>query len=125
MHPSETSSDGSGLHERIYEIVRQIPEGRVATYGQIARWAGRCTARMAGYAMAAVPFSSDVPWQRVINSKGEVSTRSHGDGHVEQRDLLEAEGVVFNARGRVDLGQYGWSGPGISEQEMNDLLWRG
>jgi methylated-DNA-protein-cysteine methyltransferase-like protein len=113
MHPSDAFSDGGGLHERIYEIVRQIPEGRVATYGQIARLVGCCTARMAGYAMAAVSFGADVPWQRVINSKGEVSPRSHGDGHDEQRILLEAEGVIFNERGRVDLERFGWSSPGM------------
>jgi methylated-DNA-protein-cysteine methyltransferase-like protein len=101
-----------GLHERIYEIVRQIPPGRVATYGQIARIVGGCTPRLVGYAMAAVPFWVDVPWHRVINSKGEVSMRSHSDGHVAQRNMLESEGIVFDDTGRTDLSEYGWEGPG-------------
>ena len=104
--------EGAGLHERIYAVVRQVPAGRVATYGQIAAIVGRCTPRMVGYAMAAVPFWEGVPWQRVINSRGEVSTRSHGEGHLEQRRLLEAEGVTFDDRGRVNLREFGWEGPG-------------
>jgi methylated-DNA-protein-cysteine methyltransferase-like protein len=59
--------------------------------------------------MAALPDDADVPWQRVINSRGEVSPRAHGAGHARQRRLLEAEGIVFDRRGRVDLAKYGWS----------------
>ena len=59
------------LYERIYLVVRQIPPGKVATYGQVAQITGNCTARMVGYAMAACP--DDVPWQRVINAQGKVS----------------------------------------------------
>lgn len=95
-------------YEAIYAVVRQIPRGRVATYGQIAYFLDRCTARRVGYAMAALPAGSDVPWQRVINGQGRCSRRSCGDGHEEQRALLEREGVVFDARGRVDLQRYGW-----------------
>ncbi len=107
----QPSAEGRGLHDRIYAIVRLIPRGRVATYGQIAALAGRCTPRMAGYAMAAVPFWEDVPWQRVINSRGEVSARQHGEGDAEQRRMLEDEGIIFDARGRVDLRVFGWAGP--------------
>ena len=95
-------------HERIYAVVKRIPKGRVATYGQIARIVGRCTARMVGYAMAAVPEGSRVPWQRVINSQGMISARSHGDGDERQRVMLEKEGVKFDAKGRVDLNVFQW-----------------
>jgi methylated-DNA-protein-cysteine methyltransferase-like protein len=99
------------LYERIYAIVRQIPHGKVATYGQIAAIVGSCTARMVGYALAALPFDSDVPWQRVINRLGKVSPRSGGAGSALQRQLLEAEGVHFDHEGRVDFAKVGWIGP--------------
>lgn len=94
------------LYNRIYALVRQIPPGRVTTYGHIARQIG-CTARTVGFAMAALPAGHDVPWQRVINSEGKVRPRRNDDGAIIQRQLLEAEGVRFDARGRVDLIRYG------------------
>jgi len=97
-------------HERIYRVVRQIPRGKVATYGQIARIVDRCTARMVGYAMAALRGRTDVPWQRVINSRGEISIRSRGDGALRQRKLLEKEGIQFDQRGRVNLRKVRWAG---------------
>jgi len=96
------------LYEKIYNVVRQVPSGKVATYGQIARIIGWCTARMVGYAMAALPSNTDVPWQRIINHKGEISRRSRGDGSLRQRRLLQAEGVKFDRRGRVDLAKFRW-----------------
>lgn len=99
------------VYERIYAIVRQIPAGRVATYGQIAAIVGGCTARMVGYAMAALPYDTDVPWQRVINSQGQISPRIGGIGSAEQYQLLTAEGVHFDHNHRVDFGQVGWPGP--------------
>ena len=98
-------------YEQIYSVVRQIPSGKVATYGQIAKIVDRCTARMVGYAMAALPPNTDVPWQRVINYKGEISIRSRGDGSLRQRRLLQAEGVKFDKRGRVNLRKVRWAGP--------------
>ena len=65
----------NGLYGRIYAVVHHIPPGQVATYGQIARMVGRCTARAVGYAMAALPCDTDVPWHRVINSQGKISPR--------------------------------------------------
>lgn len=97
----------SSLYNRIYALVRRVPSGRVTTYGCIARQAG-CTARTVGFAMAALSAGHDVPWQRVINSQGKVSPRRNGDGDLIQRLLLEAEGVQFNDRERVDLVRYGW-----------------
>lgn len=101
------------LYCRIYALVRQVPPGRVTTYGRIACLLG-CTARTVGFAMAALPASRDVPWQRVINSQGRVSPRRNGDGDLVQRLLLAAEGVVFDHRGRVDLDRYGWNNAGES-----------
>jgi len=101
----------AGSYERIYAIVRRIPAGRVATYGQIAAIEGRASARMVGWAMAALPAGSDVPWQRVINARGEVSERAGGGGTARQRERLAAEGVFFDRRGRVDLARAGWEGP--------------
>lgn len=93
----------------IYRIVRRIPRGRVATYGQIAELAGlEGHARQVGYALHALPDSMKLPWHRVINSRGEVSPRTGGDSHELQRHLLEAEGVTFDDRGRVDLRRYAW-----------------
>jgi methylated-DNA-protein-cysteine methyltransferase-like protein len=98
------------VYERIYAVVRQIPRGQVATYGQVAAIVGGCTARMVGYAMAAL-LADDVPWQRVINRQGQVSLRSSGHGSALQQQLLEAEGVKFDTENRVDFSQVGWPGP--------------
>jgi methylated-DNA-protein-cysteine methyltransferase-like protein len=99
-----------GTYERIYEVVRRIPRGRVATYGQIARLAGlQNQARLVGYALHALAQDS-VPWQRVINARGEVSRRGMNGPDEAQRTLLEEEGVRFDLRGRVDLSRYGWKG---------------
>jgi methylated-DNA-protein-cysteine methyltransferase-like protein len=106
-------------YERIYAVVRRIPPGRVATYGQVAAIVGGCTARMVGYAMAALPYDADVPWQRVINRQGKISPRSAGDGTLRQRQLLEAEGVAFDQAGRVDFGEVGWPGPDWEWLEQN------
>jgi methylated-DNA-protein-cysteine methyltransferase related protein len=98
------------IYERIYAVVRQIPAGKVASYGQIARLTGGCTARMVGYAMASVPEKSDVPWQRVINSQGKISPRGVGFGSQVQQMALEDEGVEFDAQNRVDFKRFGWLG---------------
>ena len=97
------------LYHRIYEVVREIPQGRVATYGQVATVVGTpVTAQQVGEAMAALRNSSpgpSVPWQRVINAQGKVSTTRH------QQQWLEQEGVVFDAKGATDLRRFGWKGP--------------
>ncbi|MBI3162896.1 MAG: MGMT family protein [Chloroflexi bacterium] len=106
-------------YEQVWNIVRLIPFGKVATYGQIAKMIPppvgveietyvAFSPRWVGGAMANCP--DDVPWQRVINSKGEVSQRG-GDGANRQRILLEGEGVVFDEKNRVPLKKYGWQGP--------------
>jgi len=96
-------------YERIWRVVARIPRGRVATYGQVAELAGLPrAARQAGYAMHALPSGLRVPWQRVVNARGEVSPRSDPGGEQVQRVLLEREGVAFDPRGRIDLARYGW-----------------
>ncbi len=102
----ERSNINGSMYQRIYSIVRSIPFGKIMTYGQVAKKAGGCSARNVGYAMAALPFDSDVPWQRVINAKGCISQRADGNGNLVQRQILEAEGVSFNDNGRVDLLVY-------------------
>lgn len=99
------------LYPRYYDVVRRIPAGRVATYGTIARVAGRPgAARQVGYALAALGEGhDDVPWHRVINARGRISDRGDPSGSARvQRILLEDEGVVFDARGRIDLAAFGW-----------------
>ncbi len=108
------------VYERIYAVTRQIPPGQVATYGQIAAIVGECTARMVGYAMSALPFGTDVPWQRVINRQGKISLRAGGNGGALQRQLLEAEGVCFDPKtDSVDFNQVGWPGPDWEWLEQN------
>jgi methylated-DNA-protein-cysteine methyltransferase-like protein len=93
--------------ERVFEIVRQIPSGRVMTYGQIAEILGEnYTPRTVGFVMNSA--TEDVPWQRVINAQGACST-----GHIIlpvnlQQQMLESEGVVFNEKQRCDLKKYRW-----------------
>ncbi len=103
----------SDTYEKIYAVVRKIPHGCVATYGQVARLAGiPRQARQVGYALHASSGKHDLPWHRVINAKGEVSTRSDPSCNGLQRQLLEDEGVVFNRNARVSLENYRWQ-PGL------------
>jgi methylated-DNA-protein-cysteine methyltransferase-like protein len=94
----------------IYDIVRQIPPGQVATYGQVAELAGLYgRARMVGYALYRVAPDSDLPWHRVVNAKGEISQSPVRYGSDQlQRSRLEAEGIQFDRQGRIDLQQYRW-----------------
>ena len=95
------------LYQRIYEVVRRIPPGNVTSYGKIARMVNT-GARQVGYAMAAVTPDLEVPWHRVINSKGELSPRKDGKIDNHQRELLVAEGVLFDQHGRIDFDKFGW-----------------
>ena len=90
-------------------MVDSIPQGRVATYGQIARLAGLPRhARQVGYALAALADGNEVPWHRVVNAKGDISMRAHSGHEDYQRILLEDEGVEFNQFGRIYLKQFLW-----------------
>ena len=102
------SESGTDLRRRIHAVVRRIPRGKVATYGQIAALAGFPRhARQVGYAMRDLPQGSDLPWHRVLNARGEVSARAAVGWEDVQRDLLEQEGIEL-VRERVDLARYGW-----------------
>ena len=92
------------LYEHFYELVSQIPEGKVSTYGDIARMADCRSARAVGFALNKLPEGSDLPWQRVINSQGRVSTRTNSEGHCVQRILLEEEGIEFIGD-KIDLNK--------------------
>ena len=105
------NADHTPTYARVYAVVRQIPPGKVATYGQIAGIVGNCTARMVGYAMSALPSSSDVPWQRVVNAQGKISPRGADLSTLYQRELLEEEGIAFSKAGAVNLRQVRWEGP--------------
>lgn len=96
----------SDLYQRIYEIVRSIPAGKISTYGQVGKIAS-CSPRVIGYAMHSVN-DENIPWQRVINSKGKISFPEDSQGYDEQRAILEAEGIVFAENGKIDLKRFGW-----------------
>jgi methylated-DNA-protein-cysteine methyltransferase related protein len=98
-------------NERVWQVVKRIPRGKVATYGQIAELAtlcGRSAARHVGYALSALTDGTKIPWQRVINKDGKVSPRGDPDRPEYQRILLESEGVEFGLSGIVDLQRYRW-----------------
>jgi methylated-DNA-protein-cysteine methyltransferase-like protein len=95
-------------YDRIYAVVKKIPRGRVATYGQVATVAGMPGhARQVGYALNALS-SHSIPWHRVINARGEISARSRPGSEKIQRALLEREGVEFDESGRVSFLRYRW-----------------
>jgi methylated-DNA-protein-cysteine methyltransferase-like protein len=122
--------DQAEFRKQVWEIVRQIPPGKVTTYGQIAAFIppprgmspqdyAAWGSRWVGGAMAACP--DDIPWQRVINSQGKISLRP-GSGAVTQRQMLEEEGVSFDARERVDLKYFGWAGPSLEWLQAHGLV---
>jgi methylated-DNA-protein-cysteine methyltransferase related protein len=101
---------GVTSYQRIYAVVRRIPPGRVATYGQVATLAGLAGhARQVGYALHALPSETGIPWHRVVNASGGISARSVPGGELVQRMLLEREGVRLDLRGRVPLARVRWS----------------
>ena len=114
-------------YEQVWNLVRQIPPGKVATYGQVALMIPppvgvdfdtykAFSPRWVGGAMAACP--DDVPWQRVINSQGKISIRP---GAERQRQLLEEEDVEF-VKDKVDLKKYGWKGPNEADEPRQETL---
>ena len=119
-----TQPNTPNFFQRVYQVVRMVPPGQVATYGQIAEIVShRRAARTVGWALNGLPDGSDVPWQRVINERGEISLGRRGGG-AAQRALLEKEGIVFDASGHVDLARYQW--PGLDWPEIEELRarWR-
>jgi methylated-DNA-protein-cysteine methyltransferase-like protein len=114
-------STGSDRYPRIYAVVRRIPKGRVATYGQVAQLAGLpgC-ARQVGYALHALDVEDNVPWQRVVNAQGCVSRRREAGMDRMQRVLLEAEGLAFDERDRLDLSEKRWKPRGRPGKGSSD-----
>lgn len=105
------ASKGSKTYAEIYALVRLIPKGKVATYGQIAQLHGGVGARQVGYALNNLRNREDiedVPWQRVINAKGEISMHGGGQGSFIQQVLLEEEGIVFDEKNRINLRVFRW-----------------
>ncbi len=112
----------SEYYKMVWEIVKQIPRGMVATYGQIATMIpvpdgveppayDKLSPQWVGNAMHATPDNSGIPWQRVINSMGKISFPEGSKQALLQRELLEAEGVIFDDKNRVDFNEFGWDGP--------------
>jgi methylated-DNA-protein-cysteine methyltransferase-like protein len=96
-------------YSEIYEVVARIPRRRVATYGQIAELAGiPGQPRRIGYALSALTGNTGIPWHRVINAKGMISSRSGSGPDKLQRRLLQKEGIVFDSSGRIDLSRFQW-----------------
>ncbi len=109
---------GVSFSSQVYEVVRRIPPGKVASYGQIARLLGRPrAAREVGWALRDLPEGLDVPWQRVINAQGRISFPVDSQAAGLQRAMLEDEGVVFRPDGSVDLKVYGWQGLDLGERQ--------
>ena len=124
-------SERAAFNTLVWKVARQIPAGKVSSYGQIAavipKPAGVSAqdyrafrAQWVGQAMAGCP--ADVPWQRVVNAQGKISPRR---GAELQRSLLESEGVIFDARQRIDLARFGWSGPAREWLLENHLVLAG
>jgi methylated-DNA-protein-cysteine methyltransferase-like protein len=109
--------DDKNYRERVYVIVREIPKGRIMTYGQIAEILGEgYTPRTVGYVMHGAD-SENVPWQRVINSQGACSTGRMTMPVNLQQNMLESEGIVFNEKGKCDLNVYLWYPDGYEPDE--------
>src|SRR5437868_13642292 len=108
LEADQATQASAGYRERVFEIVRRIPAGRVMTYGQIAEILGEgYTPRTVGFVMHAADEET-TPWQRVINSQGACSTGRVILPPDKQQKMLEAEGVHFDARGRCELARYRW-----------------
>lgn len=96
------------LFQTIIEIIKEIPQGKVATYGQIATMAGTQNPRLVGFALAGLKEDTDIPWFRVINSKGNISFPEDSDAFKIQYSLLQQDGIIFGANNRINLKQFGW-----------------
>jgi methylated-DNA-protein-cysteine methyltransferase-like protein len=109
-HGSGSMREGKPLstYELIWEAVRLVPRGKVATYGQIAAEAGfPGQARLVGYALHSLPPRSGVPWHRVINAQGKISFPTNSPAFKTQKELLRRDGVVSRV-GKIDLEKYGF-----------------
>jgi methylated-DNA-protein-cysteine methyltransferase-like protein len=115
-----TDAVAAASADLILAAVRQIPRGRVSSYGQIAAVAGLPRrARLVGTVLRTHPNTRGLPWHRVINSGGRISFPSGSDAHARQRKLLEREGIVFIGE-RVNMKKFGWP----RNDNLDELLWR-
>ena len=118
VEADRATQDSPRYRERVFEIVRRIPAGRVMTYGQIADILGEgYTPRTVGFVMHSADEET-TPWQRVINSQGACSTGRIILPPDKQQRMLEAEGIEFDQRGRCDLGRYRWTPEEVLEAEQ-------
>ncbi len=98
----------SSSHQLIYQTVRQIPKGKVSTYGAIAKLSGLIgQARLVGYALHSTPRDMNIPWHRVINAQGRISLPKTLGAYTRQKKLLMKEGILFK-REKIDLTRFGW-----------------
>ena len=93
--------------EKIYEVVRQVPFGMVATYGKVAQLSGVNNARLVGYALSNLQANTEIPWHRIVNRDGAISYRE-GEGPGLQKNLLKSEGIAFSEKDRINLKVYQW-----------------
>ena len=96
------------LFHNILDIIKQIPKGKIATYGQIAAMAGTQNPRLVGFALAGLKDDTTVPWFRIINSKEQISFPEDSDGFKIQYSLLQNEGIIFDSKNKINLEQFGW-----------------
>jgi methylated-DNA-protein-cysteine methyltransferase-like protein len=115
--PFSTTSDFDQWVKSVWQVVQGIPRGHVLTYGEVARLAGMSrAARRVSQALRRAPCEMDLPWHRVINSQGKISFPEDSSGYMQQKDLLEEEGVVF-LKGKIDLDRFGYRGA------LDHLVW--
>lgn len=111
------STDFNTWVKSVWQVVQGIPRGHVLTYGEVARLAGMArAARRVSQAMRRAPRGMKLPWHRVVNAQGKISFPEDSNGYREQKNRLEAEGVVF-IKGKIDLDRYGYRGA------LDHLLW--
>jgi methylated-DNA-protein-cysteine methyltransferase-like protein len=109
------------MFDFIYQAVKEVPYGQVATYGQIAHIVKAPTPRVIGYALSALPAGTHVPWQRIVNAQGMLSPRNnHNLGATEQQILLEQEGIKFHNH-QLCFKTYAWQGPTPMWIEENNI----
>lgn len=120
IEPDRAVQESAGYRQRVYELVERIPKGRLMTYGQIAEILGEgYTPRTVGFVMHAAN-EERTPWQRVINSQGACSTTRVILPPDKQQRMLEAEGIIFDARGRCDLKRFRWTPEEVERIEDED-----
>ena len=127
----DQSEEVAEFRNKVYLLVKQIPTGRVTSYGRLAEMIPkpdniapeeylRIRARWVGRAMRAAP--KGLPWHRVINSQGKISLPAGSRGAAIQRKRLETEGINFDRHGKIDLSRFGWRGPGREWLADNNLI---